>query len=185
LLGDYNGNHSVDAADFVLWRKTMGADVPQYSGADGNGSSHIEEADYDVWRGHFGAPASASSAATGPQSNLIVSQSDLISDAAQPEVPHTKRDDIALATTIGSQNDLPSTQLSAPFHNRLRQNQTTSPVSRQARDEALLAIIAAPREPRFSNGTPKSLKGKFEPHAARPDSSDLSLALDGILGIGD
>ena len=55
LPGDYNGNQAVDAADFVLWRKTKGADVPQYAGADGNGSSKIDDGDYDVWRGHFGA----------------------------------------------------------------------------------------------------------------------------------
>ena len=62
LPGDYNGNHSVDAADYVVWRKTKGADVPPYTGADGNGSSKIDDADYDVWRGHFGAPSSASAA---------------------------------------------------------------------------------------------------------------------------
>src|SRR5207342_1537130 len=35
LPGDYNGNLVVDGADYVLWRKTFGAEVPQYSGADG------------------------------------------------------------------------------------------------------------------------------------------------------
>ena len=39
LIGDYNLNHSVDAADYVLWRKTTGTNVAQpYSGADGDGN---------------------------------------------------------------------------------------------------------------------------------------------------
>ncbi len=63
LPGDYNGNHVVDAADYVVWRKTMGAEVPQYSGADGNGSSTIDVADYGIWRGNFGATSPAAAAA--------------------------------------------------------------------------------------------------------------------------
>jgi T5SS/PEP-CTERM-associated repeat protein len=38
LLGDFNGNGSVDAADYVVWRKTDGA-----------------QASYDTWRENFGA----------------------------------------------------------------------------------------------------------------------------------
>jgi parallel beta-helix repeat protein len=54
LLGDYNGNGVVDAADYVVWRKMLGAAVTPYSGADGDGNGHIGQGDYDVWRGHFG-----------------------------------------------------------------------------------------------------------------------------------
>ena len=40
LPGDYNLDHSVDAADYVLWRKTLGTTgVPAYSGADGDGDT--------------------------------------------------------------------------------------------------------------------------------------------------
>jgi hypothetical protein len=64
LPGDYNQNEVVDAADYVVWRKTFGSGVPQYSGADGNGTSTIDAGDYDVWRGNFGAtPAAAASVA--------------------------------------------------------------------------------------------------------------------------
>jgi hypothetical protein len=64
LPGDYNGNHVVDGADYVVWRKTFGASVPQYSGADGNGNSFIDADDYTVWRSHLGATASAAAAAS-------------------------------------------------------------------------------------------------------------------------
>jgi hypothetical protein len=55
LFGDYNLNHSVDAGDYVLWRKTNGTNVsPAYSGADGDGNSTVNSDDYTVWRSHFG-----------------------------------------------------------------------------------------------------------------------------------
>ncbi len=62
LLGDYNMNQTVDAADYVLWRKTQGAPVAQYAGADGSGNGMVDPADYGVWRGHFGAVLSTSAA---------------------------------------------------------------------------------------------------------------------------
>jgi fibronectin-binding autotransporter adhesin len=49
LLGDYNNNGVVDAADYVVWRKGLGTTYSQ--------------ADYDVWRAHFGQSAASGSVA--------------------------------------------------------------------------------------------------------------------------
>jgi CSLREA domain-containing protein len=55
FFGDYNGDGSVDVADYVLWRTTLGTTgVPAYSGADGDGDTMIDQDDYDVWTEHFG-----------------------------------------------------------------------------------------------------------------------------------
>lgn len=54
LLGDYNQNGEVDAADFIVWRSTNGNAVSPYSGADGDGNGIINQADCDVWSDHFG-----------------------------------------------------------------------------------------------------------------------------------
>jgi hypothetical protein len=55
LPGDYNQNNVVDAADYVLWRKTLGTTgVPAFSGADGDGDTIIDQDDYNVWRQNFG-----------------------------------------------------------------------------------------------------------------------------------
>jgi hypothetical protein len=55
LFGDYNLNGVVDAADYIVWRKTLGGmNVPAYSGADGDGDTTIDQDDYVVWRAHFG-----------------------------------------------------------------------------------------------------------------------------------
>ena len=58
--GDYDQNLTVEAADYVLWRKTLGATgLPAFSGADGDGDTTIDPDDYDVWRGHFGQTVEA------------------------------------------------------------------------------------------------------------------------------
>lgn len=54
LSGDYNGDLAVNAADYVLWRKTLNATVTSYSGADGNGTGTIDPGDFQVWQANFG-----------------------------------------------------------------------------------------------------------------------------------
>jgi hypothetical protein len=62
LTGDYNGNGTVDAADYVVWRDSMGA-IGSSLPADGNGDQVVDQDDYAVWRGNFGKTASAGEAA--------------------------------------------------------------------------------------------------------------------------
>lgn len=52
--GDYNGNGVVDAADYTVWRDTLGLDVEPGTGADGDGDSVIGPGDYDHWVARFG-----------------------------------------------------------------------------------------------------------------------------------
>jgi T5SS/PEP-CTERM-associated repeat protein len=57
--GDYNGNGVVDAADYVLWRKTLNQSGPSLA-ADGNANGSVDVGDFDYWRARFGtvvAPA--------------------------------------------------------------------------------------------------------------------------------
>ena len=54
LDGDYNYNGIVDAADYALWRDTLGQTVTAFWGADGNGNGMIDDLDYAVWKTHFG-----------------------------------------------------------------------------------------------------------------------------------
>jgi dockerin type I repeat protein/PEP-CTERM motif-containing protein len=56
LTGDYNGNSIVDAADYVLWRKTLNQTGAGLA-ADGNGNNQVDAADYQVWRTNFGKTA--------------------------------------------------------------------------------------------------------------------------------
>jgi hypothetical protein len=65
LPGDYNRNGSVDAGDYVVWRKTLGTTgITAYSGADGDGDT-IDQDDYNVWRTNFGNALSPPGAGSG------------------------------------------------------------------------------------------------------------------------
>ena len=52
--GDYNGDHIVDAADYLLWRKTFGSRTNL--AADGNHDGVVNEVDYSIWRQRYGNP---------------------------------------------------------------------------------------------------------------------------------
>jgi hypothetical protein len=52
--GDYNGDLTVNAADYTVWRNTLGMNVTQSSGADGNNNSTIDAGDYTFWKEHYG-----------------------------------------------------------------------------------------------------------------------------------
>jgi hypothetical protein len=66
--GDYNQNGVVDAADYVLWRNTLGQrSSPAGNGADGNQNGSIDAGDYDYWRAHFGAATGGLASSTVPE----------------------------------------------------------------------------------------------------------------------
>jgi hypothetical protein len=67
---DYSHNGFVDAADYVMWRKTLGTTVPIGSGADGYADGTIDNLDYFWWRSHFGLTGGA---AAGLNSDLSTS----------------------------------------------------------------------------------------------------------------
>jgi T5SS/PEP-CTERM-associated repeat protein len=59
--GDYNHDGVVDAADYAIWRATLGQTGIGLA-ADGDGDHTITQADYNVWKSNFGNVASGSSA---------------------------------------------------------------------------------------------------------------------------
>jgi len=50
--GDYNGDGTVNAADYTVWRNTLGTNANL--SADGNGNRMIDAGDYDEWRNRYG-----------------------------------------------------------------------------------------------------------------------------------
>jgi glucose/arabinose dehydrogenase len=74
LSGDYNANGVVDAADYIIWRDTLGS-MSQLA-ADGDHSGTVDNADFEVWRQNFGSAGGALAAnepePTVPEPGTIV-----------------------------------------------------------------------------------------------------------------
>jgi len=61
-IGDYNGDGTVNAADYTVWRNNLGGDGSALAHRDpANGSGVVSTADYDSWKAHFGEMAGGSS----------------------------------------------------------------------------------------------------------------------------
>jgi MYXO-CTERM domain-containing protein len=52
-VGDYNNDGVLNAADYTVWRDTLGATGGQLA-ADGNGSRVVDAADYTAWAAAYG-----------------------------------------------------------------------------------------------------------------------------------
>ncbi|TWT92902.1 hypothetical protein Pla108_40420 [Botrimarina colliarenosi] len=52
LPGDFNGNGSVDAADYTIWRDNQGSESNLAADASGNG--RVDQADYNIWAANYG-----------------------------------------------------------------------------------------------------------------------------------
>ena len=72
LPGDYNQNGVVDAADYTVWRDTLGSSTNLT--ADGDGSNTIDAGDRTVWQANFGATlgSGANEAAAVPEPAPLV-----------------------------------------------------------------------------------------------------------------
>jgi PEP-CTERM motif len=76
--GDYNGNHVVDAADYTLWRDTLGQSVATAGTlADGDKSGTIDAGDFTFWVSKFGnavpgAGDGASAAGSVPEPSTLL-----------------------------------------------------------------------------------------------------------------
>jgi hypothetical protein len=62
VAGDYNLNGVVDAADYTVWRDTLGSTIDMRANGDNSGASAdvIDAADYEMWKAHFGETAETS-----------------------------------------------------------------------------------------------------------------------------
>jgi hypothetical protein len=76
MPGDYNDDGTVNAADYTVWRNTIGNSVSAGTGADGDGDGRITTQDFTEWKLRYGDTASGAGAAFGeapePSSLLLV-----------------------------------------------------------------------------------------------------------------
>ncbi len=69
LPGDYNADGQVDAADYTVWRDTLGSTGGGLA-ADGNGDLVVDALDYSVWRSNFGISTGGSLSDSQQGSNV-------------------------------------------------------------------------------------------------------------------
>ena len=66
--GDYNGDGTVDAADYTMWQDTLGNIVTLAgTGADGDESGTIDAGDYTFWSERFGDVITSGTTASVPE----------------------------------------------------------------------------------------------------------------------
>jgi predicted outer membrane repeat protein len=109
FYGDYNQNGIADAADYTVWRDTLGqTGVTPYSRADGDGDGMITSGDYQVWKDHFGEVVPLPGAASGAVAAVAVEQPSalVLSAVGEDESPATGAND---NSTYGAQQDLSGT----------------------------------------------------------------------------
>ena len=71
IVGDYDGDGTVGMGDYNKWRADFGKQVANGSGADGNRNGSVDAADYVVWRKSDGPGAQASAAIGVPEPGTI------------------------------------------------------------------------------------------------------------------
>lgn len=79
-LADFNHNGIADAADYTIWRDTLGQAGPGLA-ADADGNNVVDQADYNLWKAEFGfttGPGSGAAAASFSQSSAVPEPSTLV-----------------------------------------------------------------------------------------------------------
>ncbi|QDT67884.1 Chondroitinase-B precursor [Planctomycetes bacterium MalM25] len=77
LLGDYNGDGLVDAADYTVWRDQNGQSGPGLA-ADGDGDGDVDADDRLIWLNAYGSSDATSASAAVPEPSTLVALPALI-----------------------------------------------------------------------------------------------------------
>lgn len=66
IAGDFDGDGSVDAADYTVWRDHLGTGLVPWSTGDANGDGSVDAADHSLWAANFGATLTAANTIPEP-----------------------------------------------------------------------------------------------------------------------
>jgi hypothetical protein len=162
---DFNADGMVDAADYVVWRKSNGTSVPAGTQGDANYDGQVNSIDFDIWRSQFGMSFGAGAGATsagGGGAAVAATQSGSESPAAAT----------AAESSLGEEASMPhdaafrqfvagSEQRSSRQATRLPQR--AAPQSNRDNWSALLAALAERRRDRDTMEEGAASAGKRRP----------------------
>jgi hypothetical protein len=185
LFGDYNRNGTVDAADYIVWRKTLGTNVsPPFTGADGDGDGVIDADDHGVWRAHFGQtvpPPGAGSGAAISSLSESASQPGEFAVAASANSAPAEANDAAVPSARFDVLDMPSRRQESASRSRRAINQDHW--SESLSDDLLMLAIDRIRRCRQPDTLESDTGGKNDRRADNDDDGpeteeplDVSLA---------
>jgi hypothetical protein len=154
--GDYNLNGVVDAADYTVWRDTLGSTMDLRANGDNTGASanRIDQADFNVWRNHFGEMLSlaGSGAASGSIVDLVpaaslqsVAANDPIT-ASQPLALPAGDAALASAVSIAPTSSWAEPWVDRPWQVAVARTRSGASVVAVRQDSALLAWLASRTE---------------------------------------
>lgn len=72
IVGDYNNDGSVDAADYTVWRDAVGQDGSILANRDPSNTGVVDGDDYNSWSGNYGASAALSAASAVPEPTTAI-----------------------------------------------------------------------------------------------------------------
>ncbi|TWT93383.1 AmiA-like protein [Botrimarina colliarenosi] len=144
--GDFNNDGVVNAADYTVWRDTLGQSVTPLSGADADGSGFVDAADREIWLATYGdtvavSPVAVSTVAVSSPALIVTAPTDTAVGTAPitTETASNGAEKRAFASFIAP--PAADESLSAPS---ARQRVTFRPTARTTAVDAALLLITQP-----------------------------------------
>ena len=75
ITSDFNGDGIVDAADYTVWRNSLGTtELEPFTLGDANGDGAVDQLDYDIWKSQYGQVVSmlSASATVAPEPSCLI-----------------------------------------------------------------------------------------------------------------
>jgi hypothetical protein len=182
VAGDYNQNGVVDAADYSVWRDTLGSTSDLR--ADGSGNGIIDVTDYAVWKTHFGQTFPGSGAGSGSTADSVATAAlkSATNDAIMTsQLPASPVGNVALASAVSIAPTSPWSEPGAdrPLHFGVVSTLPDASFTRFRQDHALLDWLA-PRTESKPRHDDVEVAGFVDDRAADKSTDSLFGAVDEV-----
>jgi hypothetical protein len=101
---DFNGDSSVDAADYVVWRKFSGTTVPTGTLGDANSDTEVNDIDFDIWQEQFGTTVGGGSGGAALASSATTTHAERSVDIQSVQSANLAFQDAAI-TSLATTNE--------------------------------------------------------------------------------